>query len=125
MLSAQQGISSDVDFPGFDINPYRYMARCSVFVLPSAWEGFSIVLAEALACGAQIVSTDCSSGPAEILARGKYGRLVPVGDTETMAVEIENALLRPLPKDLLYERARDFTIEVAAEKYLRLLMPDL
>jgi len=124
MLAVHLGISSDVDLPGFDINPYRYMARCNVFVLSSAWEGFSIVLAEALACGAQIIATDCFSGPAEILARGKYGRLVPVGDADAMAVEIENALLHPLPKDLLYERAGDFTIDVAVEKYLRLLMPD-
>jgi glycosyltransferase involved in cell wall biosynthesis len=124
VLSIQLGIATDVDFFGFDLNPYRYMARCSVFVLSSAWEGLPVVLAEALACGAQIVSTDCHSGPSEILDSGKFGRLVPVGDAETMAAEIENAIRHPLPKDLLYERARDFTTEMAVEKYLRLLKPD-
>ena len=78
-LSVQLGVDTDVDFHGFDLNPYRYMARCKVFSLSSAWEGFSLVLAEALACGAQIVSTDCPSGPAEILENGKYGRLSPCG----------------------------------------------
>jgi glycosyltransferase involved in cell wall biosynthesis len=120
-LSVQLGIATDVDFPGFDLNPYRYMARCSVFVLSSAWEGFSVVLAEALACGAQIVSTDCLSGPSEILDHGKYGRLVPVGDAKALAAEIENALILPLPAGLMRERAKEFTVDVAVKNYLRLL----
>lgn len=120
-LSVQLGIAADVDFLGFDINPYRYMSRCSVFVLSSAWEGFSVVLAEALACGAQIVSTDCFSGPGEILDHGKYGRLVPVGDAKALADEMENALTHPLPDDLMRERGKEFTVDVAVRNYLRLM----
>jgi glycosyltransferase involved in cell wall biosynthesis len=66
--------------PGFVGNPFAYMARASVFALSSAWEGFGNVIAEALACGCPVVSTDCPSGPAEILEQGKYGPLAPVGD---------------------------------------------
>jgi glycosyltransferase involved in cell wall biosynthesis len=120
-LSDQLGIATDVDFHGFDLNPYRYMARCSVFVLSSAWEGFSVVLAEALACGAQIVSTDCFSGPSEILDHGKYGRLVPVGDAKALAAEMDNALIHPLPDSLLRERAKEYSVDAAVKKYLRLL----
>jgi glycosyltransferase involved in cell wall biosynthesis len=79
-LARQLGVTDDIAFPGFVENPFAYMARASVFVLSSAWEEFGNVIAEALACGCQVVSTDCPSGPAEILEQGKYGPLVPVGD---------------------------------------------
>ena len=106
------------DFSGFVTNPYRYMARCSVFVLSSAWEGFANVVAEALACGAQVVSTDCKSGPAEILANGQYGQLVPVGNDVALADAIIVALERPQPKDFLRQRGRSFTAATAARQYL-------
>ena len=79
-LARQLGVTDDIALPGFVENPFAYMARASVFVLSSAWEGFGNVIAEALACGCPVVSTDCPSGPAEILEHGKYGPLVPVGD---------------------------------------------
>ena len=117
-LSARLGIAKDVYFAGFDPNPYRYMSRCSVFVLSSAWEGFANVIAEALACGAQVVATDCNSGPSEILAGGQYGRLVPVGDNVALATAMMEALAHPLPKDALCQRGRYFSVSTAAEKYL-------
>jgi glycosyltransferase involved in cell wall biosynthesis len=120
-LSIQLGVATDVDFLGFDLNPYRYMARCSVFVLSSAWEGLPVVLAEALACGAQIVSTDCPSGPAEILDGGRYGRLVPVGDVGALADAIEKALDHPLPGSELKSRAVVFSKERAVTSYLDLV----
>jgi len=120
-LSAQLGINADVDFHGFDSNPYRFMARCSVFTLSSEWEGFSLVLAEALACGAQIVSTDCPSGPAEILENGKYGRLVPVADVPALANAIEAAIDYPMPVEGLKNRAAVFSIEAAVNGYLQLM----
>jgi glycosyltransferase involved in cell wall biosynthesis len=117
-LSVELKISGDVDFAGFDPNPYRYMARCSVFVLSSAWEGFANVVAEALACGSQVVSTDCKSGPAEILANGQYGQLVPVGDDIALAKAIIYVLDHPLQKDILCQRGRSFTASDAALQYL-------
>jgi glycosyltransferase involved in cell wall biosynthesis len=120
-LAGDLGISSRVAFLGFDINPYRFMARCQVLVLSSIWEGFSIVLAEALACGAQIVSTDCPNGPAEILDHGKYGRLVPVGDAVAMAEAMELAMDAPLQPEMLRERAEAFSINSAVDKYLAVL----
>ncbi len=75
------GISEQVDMPGLDPNPYRYMRQARVFVLSSRYEGLPNVLIQALAaCGCPVVSTNCPSGPAEILDGGKYGKLVPVGD---------------------------------------------
>jgi len=117
-LATELNIAEDLDFHGFTTNPYCFMARCSVFVLSSAWEGFANVVAEALACGAQVVSTDCRSGPEEILANGQYGQLVPVGDDVALADAILKALDHPLPEDFLRQRGRSFTAATAARQYL-------
>ena len=118
LLAEELGIGDDVNFAGFDPNPYRYMARCSVFVLSSAWEGFANVIAEALACGAQVVSTNCKSGPAEVLLNGHYGQLVPVGDDVALADAIIEALDHPVEKENLRQRGRFFSAESAAKQYL-------
>jgi glycosyltransferase involved in cell wall biosynthesis len=114
-------IGDDFSMPGFDPNPFRYMSRCAVFASASTWEGFGNVLVEALACGAQVVATDCPSGPAEILDHGRYGRLVPVSDPAALADSLEAALIHPYGKEMLKERAMHFTVEAAAEAYLRVL----
>jgi glycosyltransferase involved in cell wall biosynthesis len=120
-LPAQLGIATDVSFAGFAENPFAYMSRAAVFVLSSAWEGFGNVLAEALACGCPVVSTDCPSGPAEILDRGRYGPLVPVGDDAALAAAICRVLDAPPSRDELTGRAASFTVERAVDRYLQLL----
>jgi glycosyltransferase involved in cell wall biosynthesis len=122
-LAAQLGVRVDVGLPGFEINPYRFMSRAAVFVLSSTSEGFGNVLVEAMACGAPVVSTDCHSGPAEILDSGRYGQLVPVGDPAAMAAAIEATLDDPLPTSLLRSRASDFRAAKSADSYLALLCP--
>ena len=119
-LAAELGIAAQVDLPGFVDNPYAYMARAGVFVLSSAWEGFANVVAEALACGCPVVSTDCPSGPAEILAGGRYGRLVPVGDAAAMATAIAATLDDPGDRAARQVRARAFAVETAVRRYLAL-----
>lgn len=85
-------VEAKVQLPGFAANPYPYMKKASLFVLSSRWEGLPGALIEALYCGAPLVATDCPSGPREVLADGKYGRLVPVGDSFAMAQAIESSL---------------------------------
>ena len=91
-LIGELGLSDDVFLPGFCVNPFVWMRQSTVFVLSSAWEGLPGTLIQAMACGTPVVSTDCPSGPAEILENGKWGRLVPVGDVGAMANAIAQTL---------------------------------
>jgi glycosyltransferase involved in cell wall biosynthesis len=120
-LTEDLGIGADVRLLGFQPNPFAFMARAAVFVLSSAWEGLGNVLIEALACGCPVVSTDCPHGPSEILARGRYGALVPVGDPEKLARAIGEALERPGDPRAGLQRARAFDIQYIADQYLQLL----
>ncbi|MFO1068513.1 MAG: glycosyltransferase [Geminicoccaceae bacterium] len=117
-MAEELKIAADIDLPGFVRNPYPFMKRASVFVLSSRFEGFGNVLVEALACGCQVVSTDCPTGPAEILANGRYGRLVAMGDLAGMAKAINDALDSPLPPSLMMARAAEFSETRAVDAYL-------
>ena len=120
-LAAELGVAADVDLPGFDPNPFRYMRRAGVFVLSSRYEGLPNVLIQALACGCPVVSTDCPSGPWEILDGGRYGALVPVDDVEAMAQAIVRALsgqVATAPTAWLEQ----FHVEAVAEQYLRVML---
>jgi glycosyltransferase involved in cell wall biosynthesis len=117
--------SVDISLFGNANNPFPYMAKADVFVLSSAWEGFPNVLVEALACGDTVVSTNCHSGPSEILQDGKYGRLVPVGDASALAEAIEKSFDDPFPTSQSITRARDFSVEKAVQMYLEVLFPDI
>ena len=118
-LIRKLGIASDVDMPGFVDNPYKYMAYSTVFVLSSAWEGLPTVLIEAMACGCPVVSTNCHSGPAEILENGKYGKLVAVGDAAGLAEAMVGTLDAPESLNVV-RRAQDFGVEQAVAGYLEI-----
>ncbi len=115
------GLKDDVLFSGFVENPYAYMAKANVFVLSSIYEGFGNVVAEAIAAGTPVVSTDCESGPAEILNQGQYGALVPVGDHKAMADAIVATLNHPIDKQILKTRSQAFTIDCIVHQYLDVL----
>jgi glycosyltransferase involved in cell wall biosynthesis len=91
------GVADDVTLPGFIPNPYPHFRRAAAFVLSSRWEGLPTALIEALLLGVPAVSTDCEAGPREILADGRYGALVPVGDARGLAAAILSTLTRPPP----------------------------
>jgi glycosyltransferase involved in cell wall biosynthesis len=119
-LIAQLDLSADVALPGFVDNPYAYMTQAAVFALSSRWEGLPTVLIEALYCGAAIVSTDCPSGPREILKHGQYGQLVPVGDETTLTQAMSAALTGQAPTPPT-QSWQPYKQEVVVERYLNLL----
>jgi glycosyltransferase involved in cell wall biosynthesis len=120
-LAASLGVADAVRLPGHLRNPVALMARAALFVLSSRWEGFGNVLVEALACGTPVVSTDCPSGPMEILDDGRWGPLVPVGDDSAIAAAIEQVLDDPLPAEALKARAQEFSVDRAVQRYLEVL----
>jgi glycosyltransferase involved in cell wall biosynthesis len=113
-------LNDDVDLPGYVQNPYAYMSKSAVFVLSSAWEGLPTVLIEAMALGTPVVSTNCESGPSEILADGKYGTLTPVGDYDDLASAIL-AVLSDKPEPIDSNWLKQFDLETATQNYLKIL----
>ena len=116
---AKMKLAEFVQMPGYAANPYAFMSRAAVFVLASAWEGFPSVLVEAMACGCPLVSTDCPSGPNEILEAGRWGRLVPVGQANALSNAIFETLNAPKISGLSEAAAR-FSIDNATKSYLAL-----
>ncbi len=116
-LAYKLGVTEDLDMPGYKENPYPYFRRASVFALSSRFEGFGNVLVEALFCGCPVVSTDCPSGPAEILRDGEFGRLVPVGDVKAMTEALDAVLDERIDSRNLRARGEEFSVDRAVDNY--------
>lgn len=112
-------VADDVHFTGFVDNPYPYIRRSDVLALTSRWEGMGVVLAEALALGVQVVSTDCPSGPREVLQDGRVGFLASVGDVDAVATSLLRALDEPFPKQVLTAAADSYRVERSVDQYMR------
>lgn len=119
-LVRELNLTEFVSLPGFVQNPYAYLSRAALFVLSSQQEGLPTVLIEALACGCRAVSTDCPYGPREILANGRYGALVPVGEVSALAEAMQTALAQPLNREKLKARSQDFEVHHISDRFLRL-----
>lgn len=116
-LADTLGIKPFIDFVGFVPDPLPFLARAHVYVLSSDWEGLPNALIEALACRVPVISTDCPSGPREILEDGLHGSLVPCGDLTALTRAVVRALdgSHPVPMESASHR---FSAKVAAKSYL-------
>lgn len=121
-LATSLGIADRVIFPGYTADTWPYYASATLFVLSSDYEGYPNVLVEAMRSGLAVVSTDCESGPREILDGGRYGRLVPVGDESELADAIDTELVRPHDPDMVRARAEEISGAGTARRYLDLLI---
>jgi len=117
-LAQRLGLGGRVDLPGYTSNPFAHVARADLFVLSSRFEGFCNALLEALVVGTPAVSTDCPSGPREILDGGRFGRLVPMGKPQLMAEAILQTLDDPPPPAMLSVAVARLQIEQAVPRYL-------
>ena len=120
-MARELGIGAKVALPGFQRNPYAWMARAQVFVVSSLTEGGPRVLAEAMACGTTPVSTDCPGGPRDMLGDGRWGGLVPVGDHRALADEISRAIDHPIPASELKRRADDYSVAASSDRFEQLI----
>ena len=114
-------LNNDISFINFKSNLQKYYETADLFVSSSKWEGFSNVIAEALGYGLPVVSTNCKSGPSEILKKGKYGELVPIENSKKLALAIQNSLQKKHDKSLLIKRSEDFSVSKISNKYLKLI----
>lgn len=115
--ASRLGVAEDVALPGFDANPYRYLARAALFVLSSRREGSPNALTEALALGVPVVATDCPAGPREVLRGGEVAPLVPVDDAEAMAAAMLATLDAPGGADRRREAVQEYSAATCAERY--------
>jgi len=124
-LVGELGLGDDVSLPGFVDNPFAYMAQADTFVLSSRHEGLPGVLIQAMACGCKVLSTDCPSGPREILQDGRLGRLVPVGDVGALAQAMVATLdAEDAQMQRVRERTADFSEAKVVPQYLRALLAE-
>lgn len=118
---AEQGVTDSVALPGFFSEPWPFFAAADLFALSSDREGFAIVLIEALHFGLPVVSTDCPSGPADIL-KEPFGKLAPCGDAEALATAMAEMLERPHDPGPGKHRVAEFAPARIAVQYLELLI---
>jgi glycosyltransferase involved in cell wall biosynthesis len=115
-LSRNLGIDSNVFFLGFKNNPYKYMKRAAIFVLPSLYEGFGVVIVEAMACGVPVIATRSYDGIDNIINHEKNGLLVPVADEKTLSTAILRLLGSFEEREKYARKAKEKALEFSADK---------
>lgn len=108
----QLGEQDNVYFAGLQSNPYKWMNNAQVFVLSSKWEGFGLVITEALACDCAVISSDCIAGPRDILANGTYGLLFDVGDEDMLRQHLIRMLTDEQLRQGFKKQARERVVQM-------------
>lgn len=117
----KEGLEETIYLPGWVKDPIPFLKESDLLVLSSDYEGFGVVITEALSVGVNVVSTDCQSGPREILNNGELGYLCEVDNPEDLAKSIKRALDKPINKEKLISRSKDFSLETIGMQYQELI----
>ena len=115
-------ISQSVTFTGQVSNPYSILKRCDLFILASIWEGFGMVIVEALTLGVPVIASDINSGPQQILENGKYGKLFNPYDSLELSLIIQEELRRSHDKLALIQRSLFFEKTKITSEYLSVIL---
>ncbi len=121
-VAAEEGVADRVFLPGFTLDPWPYYASADLFVLSSDYEGYPLVLIEAMRCGLNIVSTDNPGGPRKILDGGIFGALTAVGDEGSLAEAMEIALDHRVGPDKLMARAETLSGQRQSDRFIELML---
>ncbi len=114
-------LQNKISLVGYVNNPLKYFYQADIFVLSSHVEGMPNVLIEAMMCGCTPVSTDCPTGPTEVLCEGKYGYLAKAKNPVSLAKKIQEAINAPIPKSKLNEGIQDFHESAIINKHFHSL----
>ena len=120
-LIHQKKLTNEITLVGYISNPLNLIEESDLFVLSSSQEGFGMVIVEALSLGKTVVSTDCHSGPSEIIGDNEFGYLCKVDDPSDLAEKIDYARKNIMNPEKLINRSKEFTLEKIGPLYEEIL----
>ena len=123
-LARRLGVTRHVDLPGHVPNPFPYLSKASLFVLPSRWEGMSNALLEALASGCPAIATHCP-GSTELLDHGTWGHLVAVDDVAALRDAMLATLANPPSREHQMDRAAQYELGAAMQRYVEIIREEM